>query len=106
MKILITTQYLENYGTQDEPYWKAKGGQEYFVPVPLFRENDIFADKNLEMIVDSLRDRIEYVNPMSEEHIVDYRLVSDDYVTDFERSQMAYEGRISFPTTVLELEAA
>ena len=106
MKILITTQYLENYGTQDEPYWKAKGGNEYFVPVPLFRQNDTFSDKNLEMIVDSLRDRIEYANAMAEEHIIDWSLVADDYVTDFERSQLEYEGQISFPATVLELETA
>jgi hypothetical protein len=43
---------------------------------------------------------------MAEEHIIDWSLVADDYVTDFERGQLEYEGQISFPATVLELETA
>ena len=32
--------------------------------------------------------------------------LADDYVTDFERSQLEYEGSIQYPARVLELEAA
>jgi hypothetical protein len=32
-------------------------------------------------------------------------VVDDDYLTDFERSQLVYEGRIDFPATELRLAA-
>jgi len=30
-KLLIVTQVLENYGSEDNPWWKAKGSSEYVV---------------------------------------------------------------------------
>ena len=29
MMIVLRTQYRENYGTPETPYWKNKGGSEY-----------------------------------------------------------------------------
>jgi hypothetical protein len=37
------------------------------------------------------------------EHIVDWSVVEDDYLTDFERNQLEYEGKITFPAHELEL---
>jgi hypothetical protein len=100
MKILITTQYRENYGTAEEPYWKFKGGENYFIlgvdPVKVAPG----------VLVEQVRGQIEYSGRMSEEYILDWELVADDYVTDFERDQLEYEGRIQFPAKILELEAA
>ena len=31
MKVVINTQYKENYGTVSEPYWKFKGGSTYII---------------------------------------------------------------------------
>jgi hypothetical protein len=57
MKVLITTQYMENYGAHDwdgtgecPQYWKAKGGEEFFLPLEGFRPDHEFAEKNLQMI--------------------------------------------------------
>jgi hypothetical protein len=100
MKILITTQYRENYGTAEEPYWKFKGGEDYFIlgvdPLKVAPGE----------LVEQVRGQIEYSGAMSEEYILDWELVDDDYVTDFERSQLEYEGEIRFPAKVLELETA
>lgn len=98
MKILITTQYRENYGTESEPYWKFKGGEDYFIldVDPLKVAPGI--------LVEQVRGQIEYANPMSEEYILDWELVADDYQTEFERSQLEYEGSIQHPAKVLELE--
>jgi hypothetical protein len=99
MKILITTQYRENYGTAEEPYWKFKGGEDYFIlgvdPVKTAPG----------VLVEQVRGQIEYSGKMSEEYILDWELVSDDYVTDFERSQLELDGRIQCPAKILELEA-
>jgi hypothetical protein len=32
--------------------------------------------------------------------------VADDYLTEFEQSQLDYEGKIRFPATVFSLEVA
>jgi hypothetical protein len=100
MKILITTQYRENYGTAEEPYWKFKGGEDYFIL------NVDTLKTAPGVLVEQVRDRIEYSGEMSEEYILDWELVADDYVTDFERSQLELDGRIQYPARVLELEAA
>jgi len=100
MKILISTQYRENYGTAEEPYWKFKGGEDYFIL-------DVDPLKTAPgVLVEQVRGKIEYSGEMSEEYILDWELVADDYVTDFERSQLEYEGEIRFPAKVIELETA
>lgn len=95
-KLMISTQYCENYGSPDEPYWKFKGGNEYFVAN--VNECDM-----IDVIVDRVRDQVEYANDMSTEYILDVEIVADNYMTDFERSQLEYEGTIQFPAKVLEV---
>jgi len=109
-KIYIQTQNYENYAVHDwdgtgacPQYWKAKGGSDYFVPVPGFRANSEFADKNLQMIVDSVRDQIEYSNDGFQSTIIGYELVADDFLTEFEQSQLDYEGVIRYPARTIEL---
>jgi len=98
MQVLIVTQYSENYGTSKEPYWKFKGGEEYLINIAGFRYDDEFAMKNLESIIDSdIRSKIEYFNDFASEYINSYRIVEDNYVTEYERSQLEYDGEIIFP---------
>jgi hypothetical protein len=98
MKILITTQYRENYGTLEEPYWKFKGGEDYFI----LGVDPVKTAPGL--LVEQVRGQIEYSGEMSEEYILDWELVADDYVTDFERSQLELDGAIQYPAKILELE--
>ena len=100
MKILITTQYRENYGTESDPYWKNKGGDEYYI----LNVDPLKTAPGL--LVEQVRDRVEYTNPRSEESILDWQLVPDDFQTDFERDQLLFDGEIRYPTHVIELEAA
>ena len=98
MKIMITTQYRENYGSPDEPYWKFKGGSEYFI-------NGVDPLKVAPgLLVDKVKTQVEYANPMSEEYILDWELVADDFMTDFEKDQLEYEGQIRFPAKVLQIQ--
>lgn len=96
-KLLITTQVYENYawmedgslGTGENAYWKAKGGSDYVV------RN--FKDFNrVTEVVMALRGQIEQDNDAFREHIIDFEVVADDYLTEFERSQLEYEGEIRF----------
>jgi hypothetical protein len=103
MKLLITTQVYENYGAhawdgagECPQYWKAKGGNDYVVlNVDANRAQEIFS---------SVRSQCEEDNAGYREHVIDWEIVGDDYLTDFEQSQLDYEGRIAYPAQVLSLE--
>ena len=98
MKILITTQYRENYGTEADPYWKMKGGDEYYI----LNVDPLQVAPGL--LVEQVRGEIEYANPMSEESILDWQLVEDDFQTNFEQDQLLLDGGVQYSAKVLELE--
>lgn len=93
-KLLIQTQVYENYGSADKPYWKAKGGSDYVVKK--FRDFNRVTET-----VMALRSQIECDNEFYTETIIGWEVVDNDYLTDFERSQLEYEGRITFPAKEL-----
>ena len=101
-KLLIQTQVYENYawnedgslGTGANAYWKPKGGSDYVVKK--------FKDFNrVTETVMALRSQIEQDNDAFREHIINFEVVADDYLTDFERSQWEYEGEIRYPAKEL-----
>lgn len=100
-KLLITTQVYENYawnedgslGTGDNAYWKAKGGNDYVV-------KNVNVNKATETVM-AVRGQVECDNEMYREYILDWIVVADDYMTEFERSQLEYEGVIRFPAKEL-----
>jgi len=106
MKLLITTQVYENYawnqdgttiGTGDAAYWKAKGGNDYVI------SNFDPTRYAPGIVVELVRSKVESNNDYFREHILDWSVVEDDYLTEFERSQLEYEGRITYPAQELEL---
>jgi len=112
MKLHIQTQIQENYGAHDwdgqgtcPQHWKFKGGNDYMVAVDTVKTGEFF-DKKCEMIVDSVRGQIEENSDYYRENILGWDLVADDFLTDFEQSQLEYEGRIDHPARVLELAVA
>jgi hypothetical protein len=109
MQLLITTQTQENYGAHDwdgegacPQYWKFKGGQDYKYSLGSTLRNA----ETIQEIVEYFRPRIEEDNEFYRNHIIGYEVVADDYLTEFEQSQLEYEGRIAYPATRLELETA
>jgi hypothetical protein len=101
-KLLISTQYQENYGAHDwdgvgecPQYWKFKGGSDYVVK----KFKGSHADAT--MAIMALRLQIECDNDHFRESIIDWRIVADDYLTEFEQSQLDYEGSIRFPAKEL-----
>ena len=93
-KLLIQTQVYENYGDALKPYWKAKGGGDYVVKK--------FKDFNrVTETVMALRSQIEQDNEFFQETVIGWEVVADDYLTEFERSQLEYEGKITYPANEL-----
>ena len=83
MKVVINTQYKENYGTEADPYWKFKGGTTYIIAAS-DRED---ADKIVELGMPTLTALIENSGSMCEEYIVgtsiqaDSALIYEDWET-------------------------
>lgn len=102
-KLIISTQYMENYGTVADPYWKMKGGSEYVVEGLDFDADYEWADAKVDQILNKVRDQVEITNGMCEEYILGWSIRPDDYMTDYERSQLEFDGKIDFPAKVLEV---
>jgi hypothetical protein len=95
-KLLITTQVYENYGDADQPYWKPKGGGDYVI------KN--FKDYNrVTETVMVVRGQIEQNNEYFREHVIHWEVVADGYLTEFEQSQLEYEGVIRYPANEIVL---
>lgn len=102
MKALITTQVYENYawredgtmGTGPDSWWKPKGGDEYVVL-------NVDQDEVFE-ILEKVCLQIERNDDYIQETIVDVKVVEDDYLTEYERDQLEYDGEIQFPAKVIE----
>jgi hypothetical protein len=76
MKIVITTQIRENYGSADKPYWKFKGGETFVVP-------DLTPNQAVRVREDgipTLTALINTMNPMFEEYVVDWAILDNDAV--------------------------
>lgn len=96
-KLLITTQVQENYGDAKNPYWKNKGGCDYVV------RNYTGGKVPAVSYLQALANQVECDNEMFREWVLDVTVVADDYLTEFERSQLEYEGKIAYPAKELSL---
>lgn len=102
MKIVIGTQYMENYGAHDwdeegecPQRWKYKGGSTYVVrnlsPEQVMNVNDI----------PTLVDLIEYSNNYEEEYVIDWSIEDNDvkeceeWETPWDLSYTSREGWVA-----------
>ena len=107
-KVYVTTQNYENYawnedgslGTGVDAYWKAKGGSDYFITIPVGTRWENMGDV-AKALVEAHRQDIECDNDAFRSNIIGWEIVDDHYLTDYEQSQLRYEGYIQFSTTVL-----
>ena len=94
-KMILTTQVYENYGAHDwdgegecPQYWKAKGGNDFVV---------LNVDINRAMeIADAATKQINESSVYFQETVIAWEVVADDYLTEFERSQLEYEGEVRY----------
>jgi hypothetical protein len=100
-KLLITTQVYENYawnedgsiGTGDNAYWKPKGGSDYVIRnIDVNRAQELANKATLEL---------EQASDYFTETVIGWEVVEDDYLTEFERDQLEFEGKIVYPVKEL-----
>lgn len=86
MKIVITTQVRENYGSAERPYWKCKGGSVFVVPNLSVAQTLKIKDSG----IPTLTALIEVRNEMYEESVVGWSIhdngdtVCDPWETPFQ----------------------
>ena len=102
MILLINTQVHENYGAHDwdgegecPQHWKMKGGNDYKIV-------DVRLNIDYQGIVDMLRPGLESDSVGYREHIVGWVLLEDGYLTSFEKSQLEYDGKITYPAEIIK----
>ena len=114
MKLVIITQVRENYGAHDydgngpvPQYWKNKGGSEYIVDdIEHFvaHADDFFAKNIKSVVYDYIAKKIEQKSDYFEETIILYKVVDNDYMSEYEKSQLEYEGSIRFYEPRIDIE--
>jgi hypothetical protein len=100
MKIIAYTQVLENYGTAELPRWKGKGGSTYIVARLSVQAAAELALRNglLPLVNEAfIKSDVEAGGDFYSEYLLDWELVEDDYLTDDEKLQIEYEGKIIYP---------
>ena len=99
MMLVIATQDYENYAAHqgfDGSYrWKAKGGSEYKV-------TNIPTNTDPAEILELVRGEIERDDDYFQTTIIGWAVKPDDYLSDFEQSQLEYEGTITFREPEIE----
>ena len=78
-----------------------KGGEDYFYPLGEAGRskealNELFA---------YFRKEVEWSDVGSRQYVVDWCVVEDDFLTDFERSQLEFDGYVAYPTKVLQIKS-
>ena len=94
--LVFSTQVFENYGNEDEPYWKAKGGgfiKVLGVPQTLSRE-----------AINALCPLVVTNDPFYAEHVVDWFFREDDWLSPFEEDQLDRDELIWWAEPVLHYE--
>jgi hypothetical protein len=95
-KIHVWTETRRNYGTPESPEWGHSGLENFFIINFKGGETDATAT------VMSKRGKIESDTPMFIRKILGWRIVPDDYRTQFERDQVFYEGKVFQPIEVID----
>lgn len=100
MMLVIRTQYRENYGTETDPYWKSKGGQEFkVINLPIDPSEEFLLE-----LVDSLLPEVQYENAWSVQYVLDWSLEDDSYLSWFEKSQLEFDGEIVCAEPIINYE--
>jgi hypothetical protein len=107
MILVIDTQFQENYGAHDwdgegacPQRWKFKGGSSYKV-------TNVPNNLSMEQVVNMVSGDIVQDSDYAREYILGYRMEADDYLSEFEQSQLEYEGSITYKEPVIDyLEVA
>jgi hypothetical protein len=102
MMLVIHAQNQENYGAHEwdgtgacPQYWKMKGGSE-------FKVTGVPQGVDLDEVVELVRGDIEKFSDYFRVDIVGSSVEADDYLSEFEKNQLEYDGEIQFAEPTID----
>jgi hypothetical protein len=82
MKVIIHTQFMENYGAHDwdgtgecPQYWKYKGGDTFVI-----RDIDVNDAMSMNETMEKIKSFIEYESDYAREYVIDWNIEDDDCI--------------------------
>lgn len=91
MKLMIVTDYIENYGDTDTPRWKQKFGSVYVV-------NNIELDSECKVVdIEEMKALVELDNPVARETVSYWEVLSDGEkldIEDYELPMVIYHEKV------------
>ncbi len=97
MKILIQTQYEENYGTHDwdgtgvcPQYWKMKGGSEFTIEIGMEDAAKLGGSGLREFVAKIGSESINQDNNYCRQYIIDWELLDTGELTHGEKQGLEY----------------
>ena len=97
MKLVITTQYMENYGDSESPHWKFKGGEDYVIEDLDWAD---YPNADFTALIEKVRHLVEMENEVCESYIIGWKAVNDDEFVGMPECQ----GYSAVPAEVLEFD--
>ena len=101
IRLVAYTQDWENYGENGQARWKAKGGIEVII-ANLTVDEACRGQAVLQRMVDMARPIVDHKCDDFERTIIGWSLVFDGELTNDERLQMEFDGKITNPPFTLE----
>lgn len=105
MKLIVYTQIHENYGAHDwdgtgecPQYWKAKGGDDY--EIATLTPTQCADSAHVARIIDGARPTIDRNSNFHREVILGHLFLEDGELTESEKDQMEFSGKVSWPRRV------
>ena len=118
-RLVITTQYRENYGAHDwdgkgecPQYWKSKGGSEYLVAELTLSEIQALGEAGIDALVEEARPVVEQNDEYATSYVIDHNLYFGDEKTPDEemyeemKDYMGYNSKPPKMRTVAEVREA
>lgn len=107
--VVINTQVWENYAAHNDNYesgvtpdrWKAKGGHSYKINTTWPADYE-WADVYASRIINDVMDGIGESNDYFREEVIGWFIAEDGWLSQFEKSQLECDGKISNPEPVLD----
>lgn len=110
--LVIDVQFKENYGAHSwngegecPQYWKFKGGSSFKVQLNCDKDYE-WIDCIVDRVIAQNKDELEWSDDYTEQYILGWSLQDDNWMSDYEKSQLEWDGEITYPEPWLEFNEA
>lgn len=101
-RLIAHTQYCENYGTEESPRWKFKGGSDYVVARLTLDQVVELGQAGMAKLVAEAHAGYTWFNAYTKSYLIDWSILAPGELTGCEQMQLEYDGAVTYPAKELE----